>query len=379
MGRSLWGDGVGMIFPRVAQWLGLRDDNKTGRDPIAPPSRDTAVVTNPKQAARIGAVYSAVSILAAAIEQLGVVLERDGVRIEDTTFIRNPDPDLLDRSDWLHQVVTSLAYSGNAYLRVWRDNTGQGSVARVLNPGRVWPFEDQHGRILYSYNGRDYTREEITHLRLHKVPGEILGLGPIQAARAEVAGHRDLTEASTAWVRESGQPSGLLSTEQSLTPDQRKELLDSWNKVPAGRTRLMSSGISYEPITLSPKDAQFLESRRFSKTEIMDLFGIPGSLTLGIERGDSQTYANVAQDWLGFVRFRLMRYVIEIESALTSLVPRGQKVRLNVESLLRADAETRFRIHSSAITAGVYSPEYAREIEHIPDTAAPTPKEPTDA
>ena len=360
---------------RLAAWLGLRADTPTkgtGTAPITPTRPAAGAVTTPRQAAHVGAVFTAVSILATAIEQLTPRVERDGLAINPTpAIVAKPDPALLSVADWLHEVVASLAYTGNCFLRVWRNDWGHGEVARVLNPSEVTPWEDRHGHILYAHKGRDLTAEEVTHLRLHKVPGLRQGLGPIQAAQAELAGHKELTDAGTSWVRESGTPSGILTTEQALTADQRKELIDAWNSVPAGRTRLVTSGLTYRPLTISPKDAQFLESRRFSKTEIMDLFGIPASLTLGIEQGDSQTYSNVAQDWLGFVRFRLMRYVGEIESALTSLLPRGQRARLNLESLLRADAETRFRIHTAAIASGVYSPSHAREIEHIPDTAAP--------
>jgi len=157
-----------------------------------------------------------------------------------------------------------------------------------------------------------------------------------------------------------------------LTPEQARNLLDSWNSVPAGRTRLTSNGLTYERNMINPRDAQWLESRRFSKTEIMDLFGVPASLTLGVDKGDSQTYANVSQDWLGFVRFRLMRYVREIEEALSSLIPRGQQARANLEALLRSDAKTRMEIHAIAIAAGVYSGDYARQIEHIPASAGAT-------
>lgn len=359
------------MITAVAQWLTGRDATHVGSDGIQPPSRDSLPITKPRAAARIGAVYTAVSIIATAVEQLAIRLERSGTPIGPTPFIANPDPDLLDRAAWLHQVTASLAYTGNAYLRVWRGADGHALVARVLNPNRVHPYEDQKGRITYHHNGKEYTRNDITHLKLHSVPGELLGLGPIQAAQAEIIGYRDLTTASTAWVRDSGTPSGILTTDQTLTAAQRSELMAAWNSVPAGRTRLLSSGLSYHPMTISPKDAQFLESRRFSKSEVMDLFGIPASLTLGVDKGGSQTYANVSQDWLGFVRYRLMRYVGEIEAGLTSLVPRGQRVRLNVESLLRADAETRYRIHAAAISAGIYSTDYARDIEHIPATAAP--------
>jgi HK97 family phage portal protein len=261
---------------------------------------------------------------------------------------------------------------------VWRDAAGHALVARVLDPATTAPFiDDRTGRKLYAVDGRTLDATEVTHLRMMKRPGKLLGLGPIQAAQAELAGHRDVVDASTNWFRDSGTPAGYLHTEQAMTPDQAKALLEAWNSVPAGRTRVATHGLKYDANIINPRDAQWLESRRFSKTEIMDLFGIPASLTLGVDKGASDTYANVSQDWLGFVRFRLMRYVREIEEALSSLIPRGQYARANLEALLRSDAKTRMEIHAIAVANGIYSGDYARSIEHIPATAAPTPQEVT--
>lgn len=362
------------LLTRIATGLGLRSEppHTTPEETVAAAIAERTVWASPKRSARVAAVFTAVGILATAVEQISLDLERNDIPIDSGAFLRRPDPALPSRSAWLHQLVVSLALHGNAYCRVWRNAAGHAETARVLPPGQVRPWtDDRTGQVRYAYQGKNLTHLEVLHLQFLRIPGELTGLGPIQAAQAELTGHIDLTAASANWVRDSGSPSGLLSTEQQLNADQRKTLLTSWNNTPAGRTRLMSNGLTYAPMAINPKDAQFLESRRFSKTEIMDLFGIPASLSLGIDKGDSQTYANVSQDWLGFVRFRLMRYVREIEEGITSLLPRGQQARMNLEALLRADAETRYRIHDVAIGAGIYSAAHAREIERIPATAAP--------
>ena len=365
---------------RIASALRLRSEQPAPA-PTSPTAavdqarRDRTIWTCPASSPGIGVVFTCASILATAVEQISVDVDRQGIEIDASAFIRRPDPALISRTAWLHQIVVSLALHGNAYLRVWRNQAGHAQVARVLPPGHVTPWTDPRtGRPRYTLHGeaRDLNELEVTHLRFLHIPGELRGLGPIQAAQAELGGHVDLTHASTSWLNTSGTPSGILTTEQNLTAQQRKELLESWNGTPAGRTRLMSNGVSYESFAINPKDAQFLESRRFSKTEIADMFGIPASLMLGLDKGDSQTYANVSQDWLGFVRFRLMRYVREIEEALTDLLPRGQRARFNLEALLRSDALTRMQIHATAIGAGIYSEEHARDIEGIPHTAAPT-------
>ena len=363
------------LVTRVASALGIRSESplEMYEVPVSiiPPSRERTIWTAPEKASRVGVAFTCVGIIATAAEQLSIDLERNGLSIPTSAFVAKPDPD-LEFEDWIHEIVTSLAFSGNAYLRTWRDDANHAIAARVLPPGKVHPFIDEKtGRKRFAYGDKTYSTLEIKHLRYLKMTGELLGVGPIQAAQSELAGHMDLVEASAGWITNSGVPSGMLTTEQHLDASQRKALLADWNAVPAGRTRLMSNGLTYDGMTINPRDAQFLESRRFSKTEIADMFGVPSSLLLGVDKGASDTYANISQDWLGFVRFRLMRYVREIEISMSSMIPRGQRTRFNLEALLRSDAETRMKIHAEAIRAGVYSTEYARQIEHIPETAAP--------
>ena len=361
---------------RVAAWLGLTRDSLAGpasiEGKLEAARAERVIYTAPTQAARVAAVFTAVGIIATALEQLSIDLERGDTQIDTSRFIAKPDPD-LERSDWVHQYAVSLALHGNAYLRTYRDSAGRGLVARVMDPLTVTPFIDRHGRVKYHHNGQDLDSLEVTHSRFLMLPGQLLGLGPIQAAQAELSGHRDVVAASTGWFNDSGVPSGWLGTDQALDAGTAKAVIDGWNSAPAGRTRIATHGLTYHREAISPADAQFLETRRFSKTEILDLFGIPASLALGVDKGDSETYANVEQDWLGFVRFRLMRYVRAMESALTSLIPRGQQARFNLDALLRTDSRTRMEVHKLAIEAGIYGPDYARTVEHLPPTAAPTP------
>src|SRR5699024_7486663 len=121
----------------------------------------------------------------------------------------------------------------------------------------------------------------------------------------------------------------------------------------------------YSPILLNPADAQFLENQQFTVTQIARLFGIPASLMLAVVEGGSQSYANVEQDWIAYIRFSLMSYLREIEEAFTKLLPNGQTARFNIETLLRADTKTRYEAHEIAIRAGFMKPEEVREIEGL--------------
>lgn len=67
--------------------------------------------------------------------------------------------------------------------------------------------------------------------------------------------------------------------------------------------------------------------------------------------GNSQTYANVEQDWIGYVRFGLMAFLLPIEDELTELANLNGSpvnVKFNFDALLRSDTLTRYQAHAIA-------------------------------
>src|SRR5690625_6951542 len=138
---------------------------------------------------------------------------------------------------------------------------------------------------------------------------------------------------------------------------------------------VLGNAVSYQPQMLSPQDAQFLESRQFSTTEIARLFGIPSHLMLAVVEGNSQTYMNVADADLTFVRWTLTQYLREIEEAFTVLLPRGQSARFNLDAVLRPSTKDRYSTHKIALEAGFLTVDEVRAIEGY----KPLPQGGTDA
>lgn len=367
------------------------NDVPTGPDApaILPPSRlpvDRSIT--PDEALGISMVYRAIGIHAIAAKQIGLTLYQENfatgetTRLQATNLLRRPDPDMR-RSAFIEQTVTSLACRGNAYWRKLRGPAGQVTGVRLIDPAKVRIIADKKDLshpIAYQI-GNDVKAtpyDDVVHLKLMRVPGRLYGLGPIQAAQRELAGTNDLRDYSSNWFRDSGVPSGVLTSDNIITPTVAAQTKEAWKKSQGGTrdVAVLGAGLSYKPVFLSPADAQFLESMQFSTTQIARMFGAPSSLMLAAVPGNSQTYQNVEQDWLGFVRFSNMQYLIEIEDALSELLPESQWVKFNIDALLRSDTVTRYTAHKLGIEAGFLAPEEARDIENLPKRTIvrPVPK-----
>ncbi|QKY79134.2 portal protein [Microbacterium phage Hernandez44] len=331
----------------------------------------------------ISMVYRAIQIHAISAKQLSIETTRYGRMVEDHPLTRRPDPQST-RSSWIEQVVVSMASTGNGYAEIVRDAFGQPIALPVLNPLQVRIHTDAAGHVTkYSYRNRELQPRDVMHVTLLRVPGSAYGLGPVQAAQPDLRGAISTRDYAAAWLDDSGVPTGVLKSDQNITRDTAAMAKEHWNEN-AGQKNgvvVLGQGLDYRPIFLSPKDVQFIESQQFSVTQIARLFGTPASLMLAAVEGNSQSYSNVEQDWLAYVRFTLMGYLTEIEDALSELLPGARRARFNIEALLRADTTTRYGSYKTAIEAGFLTVPEVREIEGwapLPDDAeTPSQEKPT--
>ena len=368
-------------FTRMFPGLAARDDlERKTPGGIIPPSRVESSPVTISEAPSIPSIHRALSIITTSVMQLSLDVERQGERLsaeDQPALIRRPNLDMT-RSEFLEQLTMSLAATGNAYMlkeRVGRDT----NQLIVLNPHMVTVYRDRFDRLRYGHDGNTYTTDELEHIKLLSMPGSLYGIGPIQAAQGTMRTARDMRDYASKWF-ETGTPSGVLSSEDKLTAEEARTYRRFWNNLDESgeplsdmenpsRVKVLGRGLKYDPISLSPKDALWVDAQNFTTLEIARIFGVPSSLMLTAIDGNSMTYSNVEQEWLGFVRFGLMSYLRRIEEAFTSITPRGQTVRFNVEALLRSDTKSRYDAHNVALSAGFLTVNEVRKIENLPPIA----------
>ncbi len=305
-------------------------------------------------------VYRAVDVLVIAGKQLTMDVWRGRERLTSPAIIRNPDID-SQPATWIAENISSLALSGNAFWRVTPGPRGPLN-AKVLDPNVCQLNKD--GTL--NHKGNTIPRGEFRHLKLMPRAGHTYGLGPIQAARAELLGAVDLRNYASEWFVSGDVPSGVLKSDQHLTKDQADGYKAQWEARNAHGVAVLGAGLGYQPILLKPEDAQFVQARQYTKTYIATLFGIPARMMLASVEGGSMTYANIAQDDLTFVRWTLMNYLSAIEEAMSAILPGHQTSRFNLDGILRPDTTTRYKAHKTALEAGFMTIDEVRAIEGLP-------------
>lgn len=320
----------------------------------------------------IPAIYRAVQIITDAIAALPL-------RSVGTDGITEPvTPDILLRpslsetyNSTMRRIGASLLFRGNAYLYpTVRDTAGYPARIRVLNPDEVTVSWDRDQLFpVYQWRGRTLTaNRDIFHIPINLWPGRLLGMGPIEAARTLTLGMRADMDQSRRLAEDNSTPGLVIQVPAKLTQTEAAEVREMWESAHKGRKRpaVISGGTTVQQVTLSPVDAQWIESRHFSVQEAARMFGLFGYFLL-TEDGGSLTYTNPEALFRAFFALTLQpTYLEPIEQTFSLLLRPGSRARFDSDEILKADVGARYTAHEIGLRAGFLTVPEVREKEHLP-------------
>lgn len=288
----------------------------------------------------------------------------------------DPIPSLINRPfaelttfEGMQQIVGCMAIKGESVSVVGSRDRFEFATSLIPVHPDQWTVEWDHqninsGRRVYRVNGERIPNADIVHIRRFSLPGMLHGLSPIQAARQGIGLSLAAERYGARYFMDSANPSSVLETDQRLTADQAAQNQKIWLESHGGRRlpAVLSGGLKWKPISISPDESQFLAARQFERDEIAMLYGIPPHM-LGITDRTTSWGRGIEQQSISFVQYTLLNWINPIEQAFSDLLPRGQFARLNVNALLRGDQKSRYDAYVSARNAGWLNVNEIRELE----------------
>lgn len=315
----------------------------------------------------LSAFYACVTLLADIIASFGLKAYRkkDGIYV-----LADPQPKLLQKSpfpevtwfSWLWMLMESLAITGNGFGYITGFNElGHATAVMPVHPDFVSvTIADWHGtswpKPIYTILGEEVRNNRIVHIKRYPLAGFAWGMSPVQKAAKSIGLGLAADKYGLGYFRDAANPSGLLTTEQDLTETQVKREMKKWIQSHQGRRlpAIMSGGLTWQPISLTPDESQFLQTRAHQVAEVARFFRIPPHMIGDTTKATSwgQGIENLT---LGFVKFTLMPWLVAIEQEVTRLLPSGQVAKFDIDELLRGDAQTRWETYRVGRDTGAYS------------------------
>ena len=290
-----------------------------------------------------------------------------------------PEPRMATFSSW----ALDLIWEGNAVGLIAARNAVGWPTAVIAVPantvavrrvGRNDPSPLPVGALEYRVGTlRDLTSQDVIHIKGPCKPGDVRGMGVLEAHLNTFSLARDQNQQARS-VSAHGVPSGVLKSDNpDLTDDEAADLKRGWLASQANRTiAVINASTTFTPLSWNPEQSQLVEARKLTLTELENIFGLPLGWLGGQQ--SSRTYSNVEQDAVNLLKFSLGGHLARFEQTLSLAFPRGTVARANMDAILRSDTLTRYQAHQIGIASGFLTIDEARDLEH----RAPLPDKPAE-
>ncbi|MBL3587353.1 phage portal protein [Rhodovulum sulfidophilum] len=337
----------------------------------------------------LSAVWACANLISGTISSLPFEVRRRGGNGVDGLADMHPlhsviydspnfDQTALDFWDYLN---LSIELWGNGYAQVERN--GSRVVALYpIHPEAVTVRRLSSGALEYRWtrDGKAHVGADRDVLHIRGPGGDPLGgMSTLQFGRQAFSSALAADRAAAGMFKNGLRPSGVLKFDKWLTAEQR-DLVEA--KLPekylgamnAGRPFIAEGGFDYQPISISPEDAQMIETRQFSVEEICRYFAVP-PVMIGHAGASTAWPTSVEQQGLIFQKFTLRRRIKRIEQAvakqLLSAAERaaGLSVRVNMEALLRGSSAERATYYQTMTQIGAMTINQVRGLEGMPPVA----------
>ena len=248
-------------------------------------------------------------------------------------------------------------------------------------PNKMSVDRDEHGKLYYSYQrsqeeaptmkGNTVTLrpEDVLHIPGLGFDG-LVGYSPIAMAKNAIGLAIATEEYGAKFFANGAAPGGVLEHPGTIKDPQR--VREAWQSQFGGsgnanKIAVLEEGMKYTPISISPEQAQFLETRKFQINEIARIFRVPPHMVGDLEKS---SFSNIEQQSLEFVKYTLDPWVVRWEQAIsrTLLTPEEKKcyfAKFNLDGLLRGDYQSRMNGYAIGRQNGWMSANDIRELENL--------------
>lgn len=343
-------------------------------------TKSGAVVT-PESAMRQGAVFACVRLLSGPPATLPLHIKR---RVDARTRDDASDTDLytlLNRKPnrWQkpHQfkrmMMAHVLLRGNAIcLKV--ESRGRVVELLPLDPDRTEIKQNDDLTLRFEYQRKNGGRETFHQREVFHLYGLTLngysGVTPITYAR-ETIGLALAQENYGATTFKNGlRASGVLTSDQKLSNDARSNLKGSLDDYRSGgdsegKFLILEEGLKPAEMKMTAQDAQWVDARKLSRSDIAMFFGVPPSMIGDNSGSDSNWGTGLEQKANGFVTFTLEDYLTMWEEGITIDLNSDPAIyaKYNRAALVKGDIKARWEAYVKGLQWGVYSPNEVRALE----------------
>lgn len=334
----------------------------------------------------LSAVYRAIAIISSSIASMPLKLYKklpNGGREEVTD---HPVADLLSWSPdngvtasytWRESQTAHALLAGNGCAEIVRNGRGQPVAIHLIdNPRRVtFKYAPDHATRIYSVQNFDKTKTlypyEVLHIPALSFNGWF-GQAPLTVAKDTIGLAKAAETYGSRFYKHGGRPIGFLTKPNQMTDKQRDTLQKEWAELHgtidrANTVGILSGGLDWKSVSVSPEEAQFLSTRKFQVEELARWYGVPPHMLASMENAK---YSNIEQMLLEFLIFTLLPWIRRWESELNLKMFTAREsfkyyAEFNFDALIRVDTKTKYEAYERQLKNGMRTLNELRSLDNM--------------
>jgi HK97 family phage portal protein len=356
---------------------------------------------NADQAMRIAAVASCERLISETVGSLPLhVFVRETTGGKHRVPPKNSLEKLLQKPnpwqtsmEFREQLTGHLLLRGNAYAYIeWATTRSETTGVAYLQAVNLFPLQPDQIEVVASSNYKEPPKyylhrgtrpklelpaDEVLHIRGLSSDGTV-GRSVLYDAQETFNGALTTQRYANRLFENDATPGVVLEHPQQLSKEARERIKQSWQAAHGGpmnarKTAVLEEGMKVSKLSVTPNEAQFLETRQFQRAEIAGLFRVPPHLIGDVDRSTSWG-TGIEQQQIAFLVYTIRPWLIRWEQAIKRcLILREEEVFAEhlVEGLLRGDIASRYDAYVKAVNNGIYTPNEIRAFENANPMADP--------
>lgn len=339
----------------------------------------SGVVVSEDAANSVSAAWCAAKAISEDIAGLPWNITREGAD-GTTTITNNHDvfrllnrkPNSMMTSAVFREVmIRSALLRGNGFAEIERSLGGQPIALWPIHPDNVeYALNKDTGE--YFWLVRTRAREvaipldDMFHLMGPSPDGKV-GYSVITMARHSLGLTLAAEQFGSEFFANGAHLSGVLKHPTVLGDEAYNRLVESWRQMHTGggnrlRFALLEAGTEWQPLSVAPDDAQFLQTRQFQIGEIARWFRVPPHKLMDLQQS---SLSNITSMSRAYVQDSLVPWVTKLEQEADSKLLRQPSLRTNIDvtALLRGDAQERAQYYRELWGMGVITINEIRRME----------------
>lgn len=357
--------------------FGAQDDTSTYTPFWGFGSGNSKSIATAKTSLTLSAFFNGVDQLSTDIAKMPKAIYRKTDRVREKLhthpanyLIATAPNEIMTAFDFWRVIVLLMLLKGEAFVKIYRNaTTGEEEFFEILDNEKVDVKKTGH-KLTYAVDGEQINSADILHFKFFTLNG-IRGISVISFAAANLGVQLDAHNYGAEMYSKRGMGYGVIESDSEVKNENKEKIVSGFkarmNEPGAFRVAALDFGLKYKSIGITPAEAQFLETGRFSIEDIARWLNMP------VHKLKSLTNANfntLEQQNMQYVVDCLMGWTANIEAELNRKLfpknhPTDDYVKFNEKVFLRGDLKSQAEFYTKMVYAGIYDRNEVRALEDL--------------